>query len=138
MAVPGGHGYVNNSLVSLVKLVDKTTACWSDLDAHGVAIVGDLQARSGIVITPVFMTAELHADSAFLEQDEEQRALAARLATNGHPMLRELAAQVARTGVGREQETMHHLIPKLERHLTQLAVPVNAVEVDAAPRRREG
>ena len=122
---------MNNSLVSLVKLINKPTACWSDLDAHGVAIVGDLQARSGIVITPVFMTVELHADSPFLEQDEEQRALASRLATTGHPMLRDLAAQVARTGVGREQETMHHLIPKLERHLVQLPAPADVGAADA-------
>ena len=121
-----GHGYVNNSLVSLVKLINKPTVCWSDLDAHGVAIVGDIQSRTGVPVTPVFMTVELHADSAFLEQDEEQRALASRLATTGHPMLRDLAAQVARTGVGREQETMHHLIPKLERQLAHIAVPTSA------------
>jgi hypothetical protein len=127
-----GHGYVNNSLVTLVKLISKPTACWSDLDAHGVAIVGDLQARSGVVITPVFMTAELHADSAFLEQDEAQRALASRLAANGHPMLRDLAAQIARTGAGHEQETMHHLIPKLERHLAHMSAPRTAWEADAA------
>jgi hypothetical protein len=128
-----GHGYVNNSLVSLVKLINKPTACWSDLDAHGVAIVGDIQARSGVAITPVFMTGQLHADSAFLEQDEEQCALASRLAVNGHPMLRDLAAQVARTEVGREQETMHHLIPQLGRHLAQVAARANAGGADAVP-----
>ncbi len=127
-----GHGYVNNSLVSLVKLINKPTVCWSDLDAHGVAIVGDIQSRTGVAVTPVFMTVELHADSAFLEQDEEQRALASRLATTGHAMLRDLAAQVARTGVGREQETMHHLIPKLERQLAYIAVPTNAGGADPA------
>ncbi len=118
-----GHGYVNNSLVSLVRLINKPTACWSDLDAHGVAIVGDLQRRSGIAITPIFMSVELHADSAFLDQDEQQCRLASDLAAKGHPELRGLASQIAATGVGREQETMHYLIPKLASQLAQITAP---------------
>jgi hypothetical protein len=108
-----GHGYVNNSLVDLVKSMNKPTACWADLDAHGIAIVGDLQGRSKVRVTPVLMEASLHNESAFLDQDNEQTALAARLMLNGHSELRELAARVSATGKGREQETMHHLIPQL-------------------------
>lgn len=125
-----GHGYVNNSLASLVGLISKPTVSWSDLDAHGVAIVGDLEARCGVEVTPVFMTVELHADSAFLEQDDEQRALASRLAVSGHPALRALAAEIARTGVGREQETMHHLIPKLDSHLRAVLATERAQRAD--------
>lgn len=107
-----GHGYVNDSLVGLVASLNKATACWSDLDAHGVAIVRDLERRTGVAVTPIFMDAELHAESAFLEQDEQQRRLAADLAVAGHPRLRALASRIAETGLGREQETMHHLIPR--------------------------
>jgi hypothetical protein len=115
-----GHGYVNDSLVSLVAAMKKLTACWSDLDAHGIAIVKDLQRRTGVTVSPIFMDSELHANSAFLEQDDQQRRLAADLATTGHPRLRTLASRIAETGLGREQETMHDLIPtKLLATLTQ-------------------
>jgi hypothetical protein len=108
-----GHGYVNDSLVSLVASMNKPTTCWADLDAHGVAIVKDLQRRTGVAVMPVFMDPELHAESAFLEQDEKQCRLATDLSIDGHPQLRALASRIAQTGLGREQETMHHLIPKL-------------------------
>lgn len=115
-----GHGYVNDSLVSLVKSIDKTTAAWSDLDAHGVAIVGDLQKRTQRPVTPVLMSAELHGESAYLSQDEAQRKLASDLSADGHVGLRALAGRIAETGVGREQETMHHLIPELMSALSRL------------------
>jgi hypothetical protein len=116
-----GHGYVNNSLVALVKAVNKLTACWADLDAHGVAIVGDLQRRTRFPISPVFMDASLHDEWALLPQDKDQSKLAAELAANGHPDLRALADRVATTQRGREQETMHHLIPSLLSRLSELA-----------------
>lgn len=116
-----GHGYVNNSLVSLVKTINRVTACWADLDAHGINIVGDLQRRSERAINPVLMDVGLHSESAFLEQDEKQVGLALELAVHGHPELRELAARVAMTRLGREQETMHYLIPKLQDRLMRLA-----------------
>ena len=115
-----GHGYVNNSLIGLVKTINKTTACWADLDADGIAIVGDLQRRSGLAISPVFMDVSLHSESAYLEQDGERAALASELAVSGHTELRVLAAQVASTRKGREQETMHHLIPSLHGRLIEL------------------
>ena len=86
-----GHGYVNNSLVSLVKGINKPAVCWADLDAAGIAIVGELQRRSELAVTPVFMDASLHDESAFLGQDDEQVALAVQLMTNGHADLKELA-----------------------------------------------
>lgn len=115
-----GHGYVNNSLVGLVKEMNKPTACWADLDADGIAIVGDLQRRSAVPVTPVFMNASLHDESAFLEQSKDQIALASQLMTSGHPELRELAARVSATGKGREQETMHHLIQQLPNFVAHL------------------
>jgi hypothetical protein len=115
-----GHGYVNNSLVGLVKSVKKPIACWADLDAHGISIVGDLQRRSEMTVTPIFMDAILHDESAFLEQNDEQIALAVELMNDGHEKLRELAARVSTTRKGREQETMHHLIPQLQGYLAHL------------------
>jgi hypothetical protein len=109
----GAHGYVNNSLTSLVHAIDRAAACWADLGAHGVDIVRDLQRRSGRPVSPVFMEAVLHDEFAFLEQDDEQVSLALDLVTTGHPDLRELAARIAATRLGREQETTHHLIPNL-------------------------
>jgi hypothetical protein len=117
-----GSGYVNDSLISLVQTINRPLACWSDLDAHGVAIVGDIQRRSGLAVHPIFMDADLHSESAYLEQDEEQRRKAARLAQEGHLQLRELAKRIATNGLGREQETMHHLIPKLRDRLADLEV----------------
>jgi Uncharacterized protein conserved in bacteria C-term(DUF2220) len=115
-----GHGYVNNSLTSLVRAIDRVTACWADLDAHGINIVGDLQRRSGRPVSPIFMEAALHDEFAFLEQDEKQVSLASELAASGHRDLRALAARIAATRLGREQETMHHLVPKLHSHLLLL------------------
>ena len=66
-----GHGYVNNSLTGLVRAIDRVTACWADLDAHGVNIVGDLQRRSGHPVRPIFMEAALHDEFAFLESRRE-------------------------------------------------------------------
>lgn len=116
-----GHGYVNNSLTGLVRAIGRVTACWADLDAHGVKIVGDFQRRSGRPVRPVFMQADLHDEFAFLEQDDDQVSLARELAVTGHPDLRALAARIAATRLGREQETMHHLIPGLHAHLRLLA-----------------
>ena len=67
------------------------------------------------------MEAALHDEFAFLEQDEKQVSLALELAASGPPDLRPLAARIAATILGREQETMHHLIPKLHGHLLLLA-----------------
>ncbi len=117
-----GSGYVNDSLISLVQRINRPLACWSDLDAHGVAIVGDIQRRSGLMVHPIFMDADLHSESAFLPQDDEQRGKARRLAQDGHPQLRELAGRIAASGLGREQETMHHLIPKLDARLSQVEI----------------
>ncbi|MEU3456885.1 Wadjet anti-phage system protein JetD domain-containing protein [Micromonospora sp. NPDC006766] len=117
-----GSGYVNDSLIGLVQTINRPLACWSDLDAHGVAIVGDIQRRSGLTVHPVFMDVELHSESAFLLQDDEQRRKARRLAQDGHPQLRELADRIAANGLGREQETMHHLIPKLGARLAGLEI----------------
>jgi len=72
-------------------------------------------------VSPVFMEAALHDEFAFLEQDEKQVSLALELAASGPPDLRPLAARIAATRLGREQETMHHLIPKLHGHLLLLA-----------------
>lgn len=116
-----GHGYVNNSLANLVRSINRVTACWADLDAHGINIVRDLQRRSERPVSPIFMEAAYHDEFAFLEQDDKQVSLALELATNGHPDLRPLAARIAATRLGREQETMHHLIPKLHGHLLLLA-----------------
>jgi len=57
------------------------------LDAHGAAIVTDLQDRAGAAILPVFMKCELRADSAFLEEDEKQCNLvgSVRRAGRGRP-----------------------------------------------------
>jgi heme oxygenase len=90
------------------------------LDAHGINIVGDLQRRSERPVRPIFMDAGLHDEFAFLEQDNKQVSLAQDLAVTGHPELRALAARVAATRLGREQETMHYLIPKLGRSLLLL------------------
>jgi Uncharacterized protein conserved in bacteria C-term(DUF2220) len=116
-----GHGYVNDSLVDLVKTLHKPTAAWSDLDAHGVRIVSNLENRLAFRVTPVFMDVSLHGESAYLEQDDEQRALAESMAREGHIALRELAAAIARTGLGREQETMHHLITELPATLSNIS-----------------
>ena len=116
-----GHGYVNNSLISLVRAIHRVTACWADLDAHGIKIVGDLQRRSGYPVSAIFMDTALHDEFAFLEQDEKQVSLATELTAGGHPDLRALAARIAATRLGREQETMHHLIPKLHDRLSLLA-----------------
>jgi hypothetical protein len=115
-----GHGYVNNSLTSLVQAIDRVTACWADLDAHGINIVGDLQRRSGHHVSPIFMEAAFHDEFAFLDQDDKQVSLAMDLASTGHTDLRALAARIAATRLGREQETMHHLIPKLHSRLLAL------------------
>jgi hypothetical protein len=115
-----GHGYVNNSLTSLVHVIDRTTACWADRDAHGINIIRDLQRRSGRPVSPVFMEATFHDEFAFLEQDDDQVSLALGLVTTGHPDLRALAARIAATRLGREQETMHHLIPSLPTRLLAL------------------
>lgn len=116
-----GHGYVNNSLTGLVRAIDRVTACWADLDAHGLNIVRDLQRRSERPVSPIFMEAALHDEFAFLEQDEKQVGLALELAVSGHPDLRALAARIAATRLGREQETMHHLIPRLHGRLLMIA-----------------
>ena len=72
--------------------INRVTACWADLDAHGINIVGDLQRRSGRSVSPIFMEAALHDEFAFLEQDDKQVSLARDLAATGHPDLRALAA----------------------------------------------
>jgi hypothetical protein len=125
-----GHGYVNNSLTSLVQAIDRVTACWADLDAHGINIVGNLQRRSRRPVSPIFMETAFHDEFAFLEQDDKQVSLALDLAAAGHPDLRALAARIAATRVGREQETMHHLIPKLHSRLLSLSRQAEPQPVD--------
>jgi len=71
------------------------------------------------------MEAALHDEFAFLEQDDKQVSLARDLAVTGQPDLRPLAARIAATRLGREQETMHHLIPKLHSRLLLLAEQTN-------------
>ena len=66
------------------------------------------------------MEAAFHDEFAFLEQDDKQVGLARDLAATGHPDLRALAARIAATRLGREQETMHHLIPNLPTRLLVL------------------
>lgn len=114
-----GHGYVNDSLVALVRDMDKPTVCWSDLDAHGVRIVTNLAHRASVRVWPVFMDARYLAEAPHLPQDADQVKLAMEMTKTGLPELRELAALVADLGLGREQETMYHLIPELSSLLDQ-------------------
>jgi hypothetical protein len=62
-----------------------------------------------------------HGTLAYLEQDDERRELAEKMAREGHAALRELAAAIARTGLGREQEAMHHLISELPAALSHIS-----------------
>jgi hypothetical protein len=108
-----GKGYATDGLAEFLRsLTALPCAAWGDLDAHGIRIIGNLAERIGRPITPVAMTVDLYLAGTKYHQGstklEENRKLAAQLAHQGLPALRDLAGEIARAGgQGCEQETLY-------------------------------
>lgn len=129
-----GQGYPSNGLVALLTtLKDLPLAAWCDLDADGIGIVANLAERVGRPVHPVGMDARLWAAGPHREQSTEAlergRAMAVRFAASGPVELRPLAAAIASSGDGREQETLYQeVLPALSGLLRVLELsPEHAV-----------
>lgn len=126
-----GKGYASRPLVAFLSgFTDVPIAAWCDLDADGIGIVNNLGVRLGRSVVPVFMTEELWRAGPYRRQEPSElrrgRARAAALAEEGPAELRSLAAAIAPSGEGREQESTYdevipvlvHVLSDLERGLT--------------------
>ncbi|WP_410598435.1 Wadjet anti-phage system protein JetD domain-containing protein [Amycolatopsis sp. lyj-90] len=107
-----GAGYASRPLVTFLSAFDQLPiAAWCDLDADGIGIINNLSVRLGREIHPVAMDVEWWAAGPHRRQTpselERGRARAARLAIDGPVALRSLAAAIAPTGDGREQESQY-------------------------------
>ncbi|MFE4334445.1 Wadjet anti-phage system protein JetD domain-containing protein [Streptomyces sp. NPDC056831] len=125
-----GKGYATDGLAEFLRGLDGLpVAAWGDLDAHGIRIIGNLADRIGRPVTPVAMTVGLYRAGTKYHQEpaklEENRKLAARLAHQGIPALRDLADEIARTGGhGCEQETLYDdVLPTLSGLLKTVHLP---------------
>lgn len=119
------QGNPSKRLMRFVAELNLPIAAWCDLDAYGIRMIHNLQKEIGRPIAPVGMSADLWRDGIKLDQNDEQRAkarrLAARLAVEGPQGLRELAAAIAETGDCCEQETLYkHVLPSLAATLRKL------------------
>ncbi|RJO75095.1 hypothetical protein D5S18_17105 [Nocardia panacis] len=119
-------GYPSNGLIALLARLDGVPlTAWCDLDADGIGIIANLVERVGRYVHPVGMNVEFWAAGPYREQTTEAmalgRALAAKMADRGPVELQSLAALIAVTGEGREQETLHHeVLPGLDGCLRAL------------------
>ena len=90
-------------------------------------MIHNMEKDIGRSITPVGMSVNLWRSGTKLDQNDEQlakaRQLAARMAAEGPPALRELATAIAETGDCCEQETLYrHVLPSLSSTLQNLVV----------------
>lgn len=121
-----GAGYASRPLVTFLSAFGHLPiAAWCDLDADGIGIINNLSVRLGKEIHPIAMDVELWAAGPHRRQTpselERGRARAARLATDGPVALRPLAAAIAPTGNGREQESQYReVLPILGPTVTNL------------------
>ncbi len=120
-----GAGYASRPLVTFLSAFDHLPiAAWCDLDADGIGIINNLSVRLGREIYPVAMDVEWWAAGPHRRQTpselERGRARAARLAIDGPVALRSLAAAIAPTGNGREQESQYReVLPILGHAVTK-------------------
>ncbi|MCK2241903.1 MULTISPECIES: Wadjet anti-phage system protein JetD domain-containing protein [unclassified Crossiella] len=131
-----GGGYMHRGLIRFLSSdelpKDIPIAAWGDLDAHGIHIITKASQKSGRPIHPVGMDLELWRGGKKRVQTEEQleraRQLADTLRTTAVPELRELAAEIAKTGQGCEQEPLRaQVLPTLLRQLKALERIVHQV-----------
>lgn len=120
-----GQGYVRDGVVRFLRSLDLPLAAWGDLDADGIRIITDVGARVGRPIRAVGMSTRLWQQGVKREQTPDQlhrgRVLAASLSASCAPDLRELAAAIATTGEGCEQETLYtEVLPTLGVELAKV------------------
>jgi len=101
-------------------------AAWCDLDAYGIRMIHNMQVEIRRPILPVGMSVHLWRAGTKLNQKDHQlakaRILASRMAAEGPPALRGLAAAIAETGDCCEQETLYRqVLPTLPGALQRLA-----------------
>jgi hypothetical protein len=117
-------GYANNGLIKLLRSFELPIAAWCDLDVDGIAIVADLERRTGRPVHPVGMDVAVYDRASRRGLDEhhreDQRRRARRLTTDGPRALRRLAARLASSGFTCEQEALHFLIPLLGEQLVAI------------------
>ncbi|RAS61280.1 uncharacterized protein DUF2220 [Lentzea atacamensis] len=121
-----GRGYASNPLAAVLSAFGKVPmAAWCDLDADGLSIIANLSARLDRTITPIGMDVALWQAGPFRKQTPQQlergRKLAANIAASGPRLLQPIACEIAKTGDGREQESLHRqVLPTLGFQLRQL------------------
>lgn len=121
-----GKGYSSDSLIALLSTMGHVPmAAWCDLDADGINIVVDLASRLGVDVHPVGMGVDLWAAGPFRAQKDSElergRDKARSLVPRCPAGLRDLAAAIAETGQGREQETLQREVtPTLRAALERL------------------
>lgn len=120
-----GGGYMHKGLTRFLSSQDLPIAAWGDLDADGINIITKAAEKCGRPIHAVGMDVQLWRDGKKRVQTEEQlqraRKLAEALRTNAIPDLRELGAEIAKTGEGCEQESLHaQVLPTLAEQLKEL------------------
>jgi hypothetical protein len=120
------QGNPSKRLIRFIAELNLPIAAWCDLDAYGIRMIHNMQEDIGRAVTPVGMSVDLWQSGTKLNQTEDQlakaRQLAARMAAEGPPALRELATAIAETGDCCEQETLYrHVLPSLPSTLRNLA-----------------
>jgi hypothetical protein len=112
-------------LIRFLSELNLPIAAWCDLDAFGIRMIHNMEKDIGRSVTPVGMSVNLWRSGTKLDQTDEQLAkakqLAARMAAEGLPALRELATAIAETGDCCEQETLYrHVLPSRSSTLRNL------------------
>ena len=108
-----GAGFLGEAEISLLRQLEVPVFAWGDLDPKGIQIVMDIAARTGRVVTPVLMDAELLAVSTTREASADNVTLAASLAGDSDGVLAMLAAAIVAHGVVVEQEALHAHLSEL-------------------------
>lgn len=120
-----GGGYMHKGLIRFLSSQDLPIAAWGDLDADGINIITKAAQKCGRPIRAVGMDVQLWRAGKKRVQTEEQlqraRKLGEELRTTAVPDLRELAAEIATTGEGCEQEPLRaQVLPALAGRLREL------------------
>lgn len=134
-----GKGFVSTGLIDFLHDRPVPIAAWGDLDAHGIKIIHDVARRTGVPVHPVGMSVQLWDAGVRRKQSEENlasaRTLAAELVNSGPPALRPLAAAIAETGDGCEQEPLaRKVLPTLLDDLKRIEEHASATATCGRPR----
>ncbi len=101
-------GHANPAVIALLRLLSAAGASfehYGDLDPDGILILTEIEAALGVPVLPNLMSGALHRRYARFgyRLDRVQLARLSRVSV-AHPDLRSLAEEIARTGIGVEQE----------------------------------